>query len=160
MKDLVDLEELIKDIHETAKQKGWWDVTPNKPERTFGDVVALIHSELSEALEFERKSKNLKAVGINHLYHYAGGLPVTFGDSIAAQIKELNIVPDNAPLMSNEKNDICKKPDGLLPELADAVIRVFDYVGKLGMEEEFVKALTEKHEFNKTRPYRHGGKTL
>lgn len=35
-----------KDVHETAKSKGWWD-----SERTDGELIALVHSELSEALE-------------------------------------------------------------------------------------------------------------
>ena len=155
-----NLVRLIKDIHATAKEKGWWDVTPENPKRTFGDVVSLIHSELSEALEFERKNKNLKAVGINHLYHYAGSLEVSSTDSLVGTVNEMGIIVGDMPTMCNQANSLCKKPDGLLPELADAVIRVFDYVGKLGMEEDFVKALTEKHEFNKTRPYRHGGKSL
>lgn len=34
------------EIHATAKSKGWWD-----QERNNGEMVALIHSELSEALE-------------------------------------------------------------------------------------------------------------
>ena len=34
------------DIHETAKSKGWWD-----SERNDGELIALMHSELSEALE-------------------------------------------------------------------------------------------------------------
>jgi len=33
-------------IHETAKEHGWWD-----GERNEGEIIALIHSELSEALE-------------------------------------------------------------------------------------------------------------
>lgn len=33
-------------VHETAKEKGWWD-----KERNDGEMIALIHSELSEALE-------------------------------------------------------------------------------------------------------------
>lgn len=33
-------------VHMTAISKGWWD-----SERTPGDVIALMHSELSEALE-------------------------------------------------------------------------------------------------------------
>lgn len=33
-------------VHDTAKLKGWWDV-----ERNLGECIALIHSELSEALE-------------------------------------------------------------------------------------------------------------
>lgn len=37
---------LCTDIHQTAKDKGWWD-----RERNDGEMIALIHSELSEALE-------------------------------------------------------------------------------------------------------------
>ena len=33
-------------IHETAKDKGWWD-----EDRNNGELIALMHSELSEALE-------------------------------------------------------------------------------------------------------------
>jgi NTP pyrophosphatase (non-canonical NTP hydrolase) len=34
------------DIHETAKSKGWWE-----KERNDGEILALIHSEVSEVLE-------------------------------------------------------------------------------------------------------------
>ena len=37
---------LAADIHATAKEKGWWD-----NERNDGEIIALLHSELSEALE-------------------------------------------------------------------------------------------------------------
>jgi NTP pyrophosphatase (non-canonical NTP hydrolase) len=33
-------------VHSTAKDKGWWD-----KERNDGEIIALMHSELSEALE-------------------------------------------------------------------------------------------------------------
>lgn len=41
------IDEYMQRAHETAKSKGWWD----EPVRTFGDQIALMHSELSEALE-------------------------------------------------------------------------------------------------------------
>lgn len=37
-------------VHETAKQKGWWDTDRNN-----GEMIALMHSELSEALEGYRE---------------------------------------------------------------------------------------------------------
>lgn len=36
---------LAADVHETAVEKGWWDNARND-----GEIIALIHSELSEAL--------------------------------------------------------------------------------------------------------------
>lgn len=41
------LNELAEQIHETSKEKGWWD----EPLRTFPEQLVLMHSELSEALE-------------------------------------------------------------------------------------------------------------
>jgi NTP pyrophosphatase (non-canonical NTP hydrolase) len=45
----MEISELIKRAHSNAKAKGFWD----KP-REFGTTIALLHSELSEALEADR----------------------------------------------------------------------------------------------------------
>jgi NTP pyrophosphatase (non-canonical NTP hydrolase) len=44
------INQLIKEAHETAKSKGWWD-----EQKETGTLLALIHSEVSEALEADRK---------------------------------------------------------------------------------------------------------
>lgn len=49
-----------------------------------------------------------------------------------------------------------KKPEGIAAELADVIIRVLDYCAYAGIDIENV--LEVKHEYNKSRPYRHGGK--
>lgn len=41
--------QFAKEVHETAKSKGWWE----KP-RSTAESIALMHSELSEALEADR----------------------------------------------------------------------------------------------------------
>lgn len=48
------------------------------------------------------------------------------------------------------------KMKGIPSELADIVIRVFDICGYYKIDIE--SAIKEKHEYNKKRPYRHGGK--
>lgn len=49
-KSLRYLYEVQEQIHETAVKKGWWE-----EKRNFGELIALCHSELSEALEWARK---------------------------------------------------------------------------------------------------------
>ncbi|MEK4148943.1 MazG nucleotide pyrophosphohydrolase domain-containing protein [Robertmurraya sp. FSL W8-0741] len=44
------INELCQEAYETAKSKGWHD-----EERETGTLLALIHSEVSEALEADRK---------------------------------------------------------------------------------------------------------
>lgn len=50
------------------------------------------------------------------------------------------------------------KLEGLPSELADVVIRAFDLAGNLGID--LGDVILRKHEYNKSRPYRHGGKKL
>ena len=109
-RDMTGFNEVAKEIHKNAVAHGWWDET-----RTFPEIVALIHSELSEALEEYRSNH-----GVTEVYQEAG------------------------------------KPEGVPIELADAIIRILDYCGYAGID--IVAALERKHEYNKTRPYRHGGK--
>jgi NTP pyrophosphatase (non-canonical NTP hydrolase) len=48
------------------------------------------------------------------------------------------------------------KPEGEFVELADAIIRILDYAEYRGVD--MAEVIRLKHEFNKTRSYRHGGK--
>lgn len=48
------------------------------------------------------------------------------------------------------------KPEGINAELADLVIRAFDFAEGEGIDLE--QAVLEKHNYNVTRPYKHGKK--
>ncbi|MFH0855833.1 MAG: MazG nucleotide pyrophosphohydrolase domain-containing protein [Candidatus Omnitrophota bacterium] len=49
LKSKQSISDLIKECNRIAKSKGWWE-----DERNDGELIALMHSELSEALEAMR----------------------------------------------------------------------------------------------------------
>ncbi|WP_333594379.1 hypothetical protein [Anaerospora hongkongensis] len=125
----MQINELVKEVHQNAINHGWWS-----EERSFGELIALCHSELSEALEEYRNGHPLIKGELPILYYSGGGYRAT------------------APTKCSTK------PEGIAPELADTVIRIMDICGKYGIDLE--AAILEKHEYNKTRPYKHGGKVI
>ncbi len=52
-----NLNQLSKDVHENNVQAGWWtDLKTGKPkDRNVGELLCLVHSEVSEAMEGYRK---------------------------------------------------------------------------------------------------------
>lgn len=99
----LSLTTLAKEFNDLATKNGFWE-NPNKGER-----IALMHSELSEALEAIRKPAP----------------------------------DDKLPQFSGE-----------VVEFADAIIRILDYCHHYNLPIE--SAVVAKHEYNKTRPYKHG----
>lgn len=122
------LNDFAKEVHQNAVDHGWYD-----EHRTFRDIVALCHSELSEALEEYRK--RMPAV------YFVDETADTDGD----------IETD----MSRYKG---QKLEGIAIEMIDCMLRILDWLGSIEVDIENLLRL--KHEYNKTRPYKHGGKAL
>lgn len=86
LKNMTEIEELAfkglqsaqKLAHKTAHDAGWYrdPQTGGEIQRNFGEVVSLMHSELSEALEADRK--NLMDDKMPHRH----GIEVEFADCI------------------------------------------------------------------------------
>jgi NTP pyrophosphatase (non-canonical NTP hydrolase) len=127
------ISDYIRECHETAESKGWWQ----EPVRTFGDQIALMHSELSEALEEFRK------YGIEKPDSDGASNTLYFGDGPSN--------PSQYPAPGT-------KPEGIAAELADVCIRIFDTCGHYGIPLE--EALRLKMAYNKTRAHKHGGKVI
>lgn len=100
----MNLNEYANEVH-AANIKWWQDIDTGLPiKRNKGELLALIHSEVSEALEGERK----------------------------------NLMDDKLPHRKMAE-----------VELADAVIRIFDYAAGFGYDLQ--GAYEEKMAFNATR---------
>lgn len=52
------------------------------------------------------------------------------------------------------------KPEGFAVEMADALIRIFDLLGVLGLDQTVAERVSEKLDFNDSRGKRHGGKAF
>ena len=132
------LNELAKEIHENAVAHGWWE-----EERKFEEIIALCHRELSEALiEYQTEEQKFYCYLCMRLGEYTDG-----ADECLKCYKE-GLDNGNLPGM----------PGGIATEMADCIIRILDWCGHEGIDiDQIIKI---KMEYNKTRPYRHGGKQL
>ena len=120
------INELSKQIHENAKNKGFFDEPKN-----IGEMLCLIHSEVSEALECDRKDKhydNETVIRVNKIE-----------SDILFQIEFKNFVKDTFGA-----------------ELADILIRDLDLAEFKGIDmEQFIKAVMRN---NSLREHKHGKK--
>lgn len=119
------LEEMTAEIRKVNEEHGWREGT-----NTFGDYLALLHSEISEALEAYRDHGVADAT--------EAAQPVQYGPTG---------LPTNLP-----------KPEGVGSEFADVLIRLLDTCDVYGID--LVAEYRRKIAYNRTRPFKHGGRAL
>lgn len=124
--DLVfmSLNDLAKMSTEIATAHGWTKKSRKARLKDIPEKIALMHSELSEALEEYRNGH-----APDEIYY---------------------------PSALDPKKKAPYKPEGIPVELADVLIRVFNLCGELDID--IGKAVKLKTAYNRTRPFRHGGK--
>lgn len=104
----MDIRDFEKEVHQNAVDHGWWESN-----RGIAEIVALIHSEWSEALE-----------------EYRSGRPMVWYSCTDNNHEDcITVDPGNCRIA---RNGLCphKKPEGIVVELIDGCIRVLDYLGK------------------------------
>jgi NTP pyrophosphatase (non-canonical NTP hydrolase) len=103
----IEFDAVAQEVNHIAIEKGWWE-----GERNEGELIALMHSELSEALEAIRNG--------------------------------------------NPQDDKIPEFTGVEAEFADVIIRIMDMAAAKGYR--VGEAVVAKINYNKNRPYKHGGK--
>ena len=185
----MNLADLQHEAHAIAKEHGWWD-----EERSFGDLIALVHSELSEALEAYRDevlpskphllstkvASELADVvirvadmaehdGVDLEAHIesAVGTPecYIFGRWFAFKELAFGEWVSMAHYWAAEafKWGVQYEADGVAPRLAwETLGYVVAVVERMAAHYgiDLDAAIKAKMEYNRTRPYRHGGKAL
>lgn len=126
------LNSLSKEIYEANKAKGFWDT-----ERNFGELLMLVTSELGEALEAHR--------------HGCFARKDAFKEALSSQMNS-PIYTDDVGIVNKLFKEYIK--DSVEDEIADAIIRLFDLAGGLGIDLDF--HVNGKLAFNASRPIRHG----
>jgi NTP pyrophosphatase (non-canonical NTP hydrolase) len=117
------INDLADRIHTRNVQKGFYD-----DEKNIGEMLCLIHSEVSEALEADRKN------------------------SFAVDIKRVNGLVGNDDEFKRSFNENIK--DTFEDELADIFIRVLDLAAHKGIDLE--QHIAAKMRYNYLRPHKHG----
>lgn len=131
---MTTLNELAQQIHDTAKSHGFWDA-----DRNFGEMIALAHSELSEALEEHRSGRPAEWT------RHRKDCPryPTWRRRFWKWLTGEGYMCDG----------LCK-PEGTAVELADCIIRCLDTLHSLDVDIDGVVA--RKMAYNDSRPYKHG----
>lgn len=132
------IEKLIRESHQMAKEKGFWE----DPNRNVPEMLMLVVSELAEALEALRKEHKAVNYVVQDLH---SDLELNKTDDEYF----FNVVNWKEAFEGSVKSSF-------EDELADVAIRLFDLCG--GLDIDLAKHIQLKMYYNSTRGYKHGKK--
>ncbi len=129
------INKLSEEIYANAKSKGFYD---DGEAQNIGERLALIHSEVSEALEADRKNKYaIETYNINNNIH-------------------LDVIESMSDIQYFKQEFEAAYKDTFEDELADIMIRVMDMAAFKGIDLE--KHIAFKMKYNSFREHKHGKK--
>ncbi|MFT3952766.1 MAG: hypothetical protein QM689_12665 [Oscillospiraceae bacterium] len=176
----MDYNKLAKEVHENAVAHGWWET-----EKEFGELIALLHSEVSEALEEYRKGHEP-----DETYYAEDGKPQGIPSEIAdlilraldicgrydIHVLKFNLERARDDMESDRGSYDCsyKGFGDLIAQEHELITGIYtsrehDRINEVIMSGvgmalyygiDIESVIMEKHEYNKNRPYKHGGKML
>ncbi len=138
---------LAEEIYKNNLSKGF-----HEGEKNTGEMLALIHSEVSEALEADRKDRYASKI--------IPGAAKLFGFSDTIEVMKA-LADENYGYTFNSRKSfydvfIYAVKDTFEDELADVVIRVFDLAASKNIDIE--SHILAKMRFNEMREFKHGKK--
>lgn len=125
----MNINAIAQEIHQINVEKGFWE---DRATKNIGEVLMLIVSELSEALEAHRKDHwSVKKEEFQNKFALSESDETLWKTLFETHVK--NTFED---------------------EIADTVIRILDVCAGLDIDVEW--HITQKMKYNKMRPYKHG----
>lgn len=149
----MELRDLQYKIHQTAKEKGWWD----RRKLTTEEISKIRVRLEAEGIDFA----DIDDEGLHAIYNAFQEIttpPRNISEMLMLMVTEIAEAEEeyrNGQLLDGVRMEE-NKPEGFGVELADAIIRILDTAEGLGIDLQYLVSL--KMKYNETRPHRHGGK--